>query len=140
MRRTLMLLVTATALALMLSGCSDSNPASSANQDQTPPTAPTGLTIHVKDASITVAWTANSEADLDEYEVYRTVNGGDETLLGSCTLSRVQDQAPDFMLCHLTYRVRAVDVSGNQSAFSTSVETVFDNTLPIPQTFGDPEE
>ncbi|MBN2171297.1 MAG: hypothetical protein JW819_08260 [Candidatus Krumholzibacteriota bacterium] len=140
MRRTLMLLAFAAALALMLSGCSDSsNPASSANQDQTPPAAPTGLTIHVKDADITVAWAANSEADLDEYEVYRTVNTEAETLLGNCTLSRLQDEAPDFMLCHLTYRVRAVDTSGNASAFSAPVEIVFDNMLPTPQTFGDPE-
>ncbi|MDQ3933069.1 MAG: Ig-like domain-containing protein [Actinomycetota bacterium] len=86
----------------------------------TPPAAPVGLTAAASDERVTLDWTANTEPNLDGYDVYRaTVSGGpykkvnDTHLTGSAFVDkgRVNGQA-------YHYVVRAINTGGDVSADS----------------------
>ncbi len=89
--------------------------------DATPPAAPTDLAAGAGDAQVQLTWSANSEPDLDGYNVSRaTASGGPYTQLNGPLVS-----APSYNDAGLTngttyfYVVTAVDTSANESADST---------------------
>lgn len=132
MHRILMLLAAVALLALTANGCSDSaSTASAPDEDLTPPTAPVNLSVSVKGDLVTVAWRENSELDLASYRVYRTVNTQDMALASTSDQARYVDAIEQSGLFNLSYRVSAIDESGNESALSTVVEVTVDTTEPV---------
>jgi hypothetical protein len=93
--------------------------------DVLPPRAPVIERLRVADRTITVEWAANTERDLDHYEVYRTyVNGGPPVT----DPRRMERRGPDLPAGTVTltdtgilpardyrYTVVAVDTAGNRS-------------------------
>lgn len=132
MHRILMLLAAVALLALTANGCSDSASTTSApDEDLTPPTAPVNLSVSVKGDLVTVAWRENSELDLANYRVYRTVNTQDMALASTSDQARYVDAIEQEGLFNLSYRVTAIDESGNESALSAIVEVTVDTSEPI---------
>ncbi len=89
--------------------------------DTTPPAIPQNLTVTAGTFEASLSWSANSETDLNKYNIYRGTSSPATTLIGSC------DQAtPDtfFTDTGLTggetyfYRITAVDYSDNESGYS----------------------
>lgn len=90
--------------------------------DQTPPMAPQALAASAGDRHIVLRWAENTEPDLWQYRLYRGTSPMPPTVLASIDASQthfydagiVQDET-------YYYRLTAVDLSGNESAFSTEV-------------------
>ena len=93
------------------------------------PAAPTGLTATAESGTVTLKWTANAEGDLQEYRLYRgtspepadqiaTVTAGTETY--------PDDNLPGDGTYY--YRLKAVDVAGNEGAFSDDVSVTYTPT------------
>jgi hypothetical protein len=76
--------------------------------DKTPPAVPTGLTVLPAGPGVFVNWDANTERDLKEYLVYRS----DRPEPISISINGMPDTT---YRSGLTYRVVAVDKSGNKS-------------------------
>jgi len=77
-----------------------------------------------------ISWTANTEADLDHYNVYRSMNTDFTPDAGSLVASPTSDHYPDTGLTANTtyyYRVTAVDASENEG---TPSEVASGTTLP----------
>jgi len=92
------------------------------SRDRTPPAAPKGLAAAaVSSSQIDLTWTANTESDLNRYNVYRSnSSGGSYTRIGQASKS-TSPKYSDTGLQEATtyyYVVAAVDNSGNQSAYS----------------------
>jgi chitinase len=108
----------------MLSGCGDSaNITGPGNTlDTTPPPAPSELRL-TSDASgqLLLTWTESAAPDVAGYEVYVYSPG-----VGFVEATDVNNADNAFALPSVTetsiYRVRAVDTSGNRSAFSADAE------------------
>jgi len=87
--------------------------------DTTPPAQVTGLTVTtVSSSQLDLAWDANTEADLDHYNVYRsTTSGGPYDLIASPTTNSYSDTG---LAADTTYyyTVTAVDTSGNEGLAS----------------------
>lgn len=89
--------------------------------DAAPPAAPAGVSATRQDPGVRVGWSANSEADLQGYSVYRAeIAGGPYTRLTGSLLSGTQyvDANLPGGATRLWYRVTASDLSGNESAQS----------------------
>jgi len=81
--------------------------------DTTPPAKVTGLTATaVSTSQIDLVWDANSESDLDHYNIYR-----DGALIDSTTLTSYSDTGLSAGTTY-TYEVSAVDTSGNEGTLS----------------------
>ncbi len=92
-----------------------SDPASATTEaaDTTPPAKVTGLTATaVSTSQIDLTWDANSESDLDHYNIYR-----DGTYIDSTTLTSYSDTGLSADTTY-TYEVSAVDTSGNEGTLS----------------------
>ncbi|HKQ58153.1 MAG TPA: fibronectin type III domain-containing protein [Candidatus Eisenbacteria bacterium] len=107
----------------MLSGCGDSaNITGIDGLDTTPPPAPSELRL-TSDASgqLLLTWTESAAPDVAGYEVYVYSPG-----VGFVEATDVNNADNAFELPTVTensvYRVRAVDTSGNRSAFSADAE------------------
>ncbi len=90
--------------------------------DVTPPSSPTGLTGDAGLGSVVLSWTANSDADLAGYHVYRADSAsGPFVRLDSSTWidTTFTDASPAASDKH--YRVTAVDATGNESQPSPTV-------------------
>lgn len=92
--------------------------------DTTPPSAPTA--VHGwYDAGANrdyLSWTLSSSADVISYQIFIVPTGGTPSLLA--TLSATTDVMPLPLRSqdgNEVYRVRAMDASGNASAYSSSV-------------------
>src|SRR5262245_22841374 len=123
--RSITLPIAGFAAMALLSGCGDSTSLTGPELDTTPPPAPTDLTFS-RDAAgqAVLTWTDSSAPDVAGYQVYvySALPGGGNGFVpasdpngtdNSYTLpSSVELDSP-------IYRVRAVDTSGNQSAFSS---------------------
>jgi chitodextrinase len=97
-----------------------SAPVSRAPGDAVPPAAPAGLSAVPGSAQVTLSWTANREADLASYNIYR-----DGARVNAAPVAGVtyKDMGLTNELAY-TYTVTAVDTSGNQSPQSASVRVV----------------
>ncbi len=97
------------------------------SEDNLKPEAPDILTISVNESSnIQLEWTSSKEADLKYYSVYRGTNGVDYSLIAqtSDTLFIDSNFARD---TEYFYVLTATDFNGNESIFSSSVNTVVSN-------------
>lgn len=85
--------------------------------DRTPPLAPTGLTAVGGELKVTLDWADNAEADLRQYKLYRSTDGATWTTVASPATSAHTDTAVTAGTAY-SYRVTAVDASGNESGAS----------------------
>ena len=99
--------------------------------DTEPPGVVTGVIVtQVSESKLDISWTANTEADLDHYNVYRGMNEEFTPDAGSLVASTTADHYPDTGLTADTtyyYRVTAVDASDNEGLPS---EVASGTTLP----------
>ncbi|MGV9103148.1 MAG: S8 family serine peptidase [Candidatus Thorarchaeota archaeon] len=105
------------------SATTDSEP-----EDTTPPAKVTGLTADgISQTEIELNWDANSESDLDHYNVYRDGVKIDETTNTYYTDTGLSAETT------YTYEVSAVDTSGNEGEKSdaASATTLGDNTMHV---------
>ena len=128
MRRIHWLLTAIILVAALATGCSNHNssPAAPIAEDLTAPAAPVNLSAQVNENAIAVIWTANTEVDLDSYNLFKSVNHGNWQFITECSTAQYTDQAPPRTLTVVSYRVSAVDNSGNVSAFSAILDLSFD--------------
>ncbi len=100
-------------------------------QDVTSPVAPSGLTPTAGNAQVDLAWSPNTEPDINHYNVYRALTqGGPYTLVASTT--GPTPSYTDTGVTNLTtyyYVVQAVDTASNNSPYSAEV-----SVTPIDQT------
>ncbi len=90
-------------------------------QDLTPPDMPDSLVVKVNGGDITLTWNENTEGDLAGYHIDRIDQDDNVTRITSspiATESYVDDSLDDAIY---SYRVVAIDVSGNESDPSTEV-------------------
>ena len=113
-----------------------SNRASLSYLDTTAPAAPSNLIISsVSSYSLTLSWDANSEADINNYRIYRSLFDITYTLLETTTENNYIDSTVDENTLYF-YRVYAVDNSGNVSNLSSVfISTLQDNTIPSNPTY-----
>ncbi|MGQ0720007.1 MAG: hypothetical protein ACT4PE_00395 [Candidatus Eiseniibacteriota bacterium] len=110
------------AAAVVLGGCGDDSGTTPNPDDQidtTPPAVPVNLAVagSPQAANITVAWDDNAEADLAGYVLERSLDRG--ATWTAVTVSPLSDASyEDSYYPRADYRVAAVDLSDNQSAFS----------------------
>jgi hypothetical protein len=97
--------------------------------DLTPPSKPTGLIAEYDGSAVNLTFNANTESDLDYYNIYR-----DGTKLGTVKTNSFQDRSARDGKTY-TYEVSAVDKAGNASeksdVFAISIAEVLDvNFIP----------
>ena len=117
-----------------------------------PPRQPAWVNSELGDASVTLHWVSNREADLIEYQVFRTENGSDARdirLMQKIHTLTVPADAPDQRPASVSwtdanliggkqylYRIVAVDVAGNVSTPSeVFAVTAVDTRIPDPPTW-----
>ncbi|RMG37298.1 MAG: hypothetical protein D6732_06945, partial [Methanobacteriota archaeon] len=101
--------------------------------DTTPPGQVAGLTATtVSQSQIDLSWTANTEPDLDHYNIYR-----DGVLIGTSTTNSFSDVGLSSATTY-TYEVSAVDTSSNEGLKSAPVSatTGSPDTTPPAQVTG----
>jgi hypothetical protein len=91
--------------------------------DTTPPAAPTGLSVAAGDSAGTleITWTANTELDIDGYDLYRSDTGANNTFSKVNTAPIAGTSYTDSGLEDNTtyyYMLKAVDDQGLESNFS----------------------
>ncbi len=94
--------------------------------DSTPPATPAGLTAKPSGAAVSLTWSANSEADLAGYNIYRSsTSGGTYVKLNTSGLLPSPSYLDSTLAAGATgyYLVTAVDSSGNESAGATATIT-----------------
>lgn len=110
-------------------------PTSASYIDTTPPDAPVNVELVEKTAfSISIEWQANTEVDIDSYNIYRSNdNITYEKIFSTSTISYIDIELSDDTFYY--YKITAVDFAGLESSFSSvlSVKTLKDLTPP-----GDP--
>ena len=105
-------------------------PAASAARDRTPPSTPTGLrVVSVTEDSITIAWNASKD---NSGKIHAYIAGGIYHP-GNSTTKTFTGLVPNWTV---TYRVQAMDPSGNTSGLSEplTVTTLPDRTAPTTPT------
>jgi fibronectin type 3 domain-containing protein len=114
----------------MLSGCGSTAAPTDpvVGLDTTPPPAPTHLTYsHDAQGNAVLVWDASAAPDVASYDVYVYSPSPDRD---SAYLLVSTDANNNYVLptvsttTETTYRVRAVDTSGNKSAFSASADII----------------
>jgi arylsulfatase A-like enzyme len=77
---------------------------------------PSNLVAVADNSSLSLNWDASSEPDLDGYNIYRSIDGGDDVLIATLTTSSsgFVDYGFGTSQPH-TYRVTAIDTSSNES-------------------------
>jgi fibronectin type 3 domain-containing protein len=91
-----------------------------AGGDVTPPAVPTWGTLTVGDRQIFLDWNPNVESDFANYKLYRSVSGGSFVHIATRTASDYVDTGLTNGTTY-SYKVSAVDTTGNESAQSTEV-------------------
>jgi len=95
--------------------------------DATPPAVPSGLAGTPEDGGASLTWSANSEADLAGYDLYRSdtspQNGGVLTKINSMPISGTSYTDVGLTIgTHYYYKLKAIDTEGNASIFSQQVD------------------
>lgn len=92
-------------------------------QDVTPPAVPTGLLASADETEVVLVWDANTETDLDGYNVYSAASatGIFTQINGSLLTDPTYTDSTITAGQTLYYAVTAMDTSGNQSAKSAVV-------------------
>ena len=125
--RSIRLSMAGLAAIAALSGCGGSNPAAPEPQlDTTPPPAPQNLTIASDASGAKLVWTDSSAPDVAGYQVYvYSASAGDFVAVGdgaSADNTYYLPIGPNNVAA--SYRVRAVDASGNWSAPSATADVL----------------
>ncbi|WP_224367028.1 glycoside hydrolase family 9 protein [Hyalangium versicolor] len=106
----------------------------SAPTDSTPPAQPAGLTATAAASQIQVAWTANTEADLLGYNLYRSTSSGftpsAANRIASGVVGRTYSDASLSASTTYYYKLTAVDTSGNESAASSEASATTGSAPP----------
>jgi len=113
----------------------DSDPVYATPVDMTAPAVPTGLTAVRGDGQVSLTWTANTETDLDGYDLFRRAAGASSSVrVSGAVLGTAATSWTDSGLTNdveYTYTLRARDRAGNSSASSPGVAaTPTDLTAP----------
>jgi fibronectin type 3 domain-containing protein len=102
-----------------------------------PPAIPAGLSATGSNGSVALNWNDNTETDLDGYNVYRsTISGSGYSKINS-TLIANSNYTDDTVTNNITYYyvVTALDVNGNESAYSSEASaTPADTDAPMTPT------
>lgn len=108
-------------LALVFAGCGDTDPATfGATPDTTPPAVPTDVVLLSQYDHLAVQWAPNAEPDLAGYIVVRSLDAGETwEPLNETPLTETTFQ--DTKYPNVQYCVSAVDLSSNESAYSSPV-------------------
>ncbi len=88
--------------------------------DTTPPSAPTGVVATAADSRVTIDWANSTATDLGNYVVQRRIGTGTWTTIASPAASVHADTTAVNGTAY-SYRVMAVDLTGNTSAASAIV-------------------
>jgi len=108
-----------------------SSEVSATPQDMTPPPAPTALVATAEEGQVILDWADNADPD-DTYNVYRSTTPGNSYSLIASSLES-SDYIDTAVVNGTTYYyvVTAVDVEGNESAYSDEVQAEpVDSTAP----------
>ena len=90
-----------------------------AGLDITPPAAPTGLSATLFGGSATLIWTANTESDLADYTVYRSLtDGSGYSAIATGITTNTYTDSTATLNTNYYYVVTASDTSGNESDMS----------------------
>jgi hypothetical protein len=96
--------------------------------DTTPPTAPGGISVSLREGATELAWTSSPDADVAAYRIYRSAS----PLTGFAQIGNTETTTfrdPKEGIAY--YRVTAVDRAGNESAQGPSAAlAVLPSTLP----------
>jgi hypothetical protein len=119
--KNLILIGSIALIALAMTGCgSDSdNPSPTAVVDTAPPAVPTDLSGMSDTSTVWLSWDANTtDADLSGYKVYRETG---DRVAALTAVAQVENHYTDTNPAKgfNTYRVTAVDINGNESAYQT---------------------
>jgi Fibronectin type 3 domain-containing protein len=99
--------------------------------DNTPPAAPTGLTVLNGDRVVDLSWNYNRESDVAGYNVYYSSSyDGKYTLLGTTTKNSYSDKGVTNGVTYY-YAVDAFDFNGNESSLSKEDA----HTTPRPEVY-----
>jgi len=101
--------------------------------DVTAPASPADLRAGANEDTVTLTWSANTEEDLDGYNVYRLVG----TLRTKLNMDIVKDASfvdPGLDVDTYGYEVTAVDTYGNESKPSTADATIYAPVIDQPYT------
>lgn len=111
--------------AVLATGCtSENNPVAptSSIEDTTPPAVPQGVATKASNGGWIMTWDANAEADLAGYNIFRydpdPSRENSYVKVNASTLTDTEYSLP-IVPGQWSYRVRAVDQTGNQSGLST---------------------
>ncbi len=100
--------------------------------DTTPPEPPAAVRVpRATTAGVQVEWDASPSEDVAFYRVYRTVRGGEQTLMAEVSAGdalRFTDTDAFFRKRH-TYAVTAVDTAYNESAQTVAEEVVIERPI-----------
>lgn len=133
MRKTLTLFALVATVALVVIGCS-SNSSSPVDpdpgEDLTPPASPSSLWAQAVGSRVNLTWRQNTESDMGGYIIYRMVDSMTWEACSASDSARYSDTVESEGLHIARYRVSAVDRSGNESAYSVTVEVLIDNSVP----------
>jgi hypothetical protein len=92
--------------------------------DTFPPTVPSGLTASAGPNSIELAWSRNTEPDLEGYNVFRAADGAAFAKIAELVPAPVYSDTSVESGKRYRYVVSAVDMLGNESARSEEAEAV----------------
>ncbi len=127
------MIIACTIAALALVGCSSNDSSTPTAIDTAPPAVPTQLMGDSFDSQVVIYWAPNTtDTDFAGFKVYRTVDDREVSLTDAPMAQNMYvDAHPrgDYN----TYRVTALDISGNESAHaSIGVQMDDDNHIYHP--------
>lgn len=105
------------AVAMVLAGCNSTNNP----RDVVPPSTPDGVYSVTGDSRVDIYWSANDEADVSGYRVYRSASAdGNYSRIASVTVNAYVDQAVTNGLKYY-YKISAYDFDNNESNLSQAI-------------------
>jgi fibronectin type 3 domain-containing protein len=101
-----------------------SEPAAITPVDTFPPAVPEGLSAVPTPQTIELAWTRNTETDFRGYNIYRSVDNGQFTLIAMLIQDPAYSDSKIDAGKRYRYAVSAVDLAGNESIRSAPEEAI----------------